>query len=127
MYFFLFFFKRKKRIYQVNVSNGEFLNDNNLSAIINTNNPNENLEQQLQENLNNQPQANQNINNNLDDNLYKEWLLDMVITVNIWHISLLTSFACYLYNVSTLSVIAILSVYDLYDLFFLIRRAKTSL
>jgi len=80
------------------------------------------------ENHENFPQNNINLNppnndNNLfDEAFFKEWLFDLVMTINIWHIFLITAIFCYVYDISILYLILILVVYDIYDLFFLLKR-----
>jgi len=103
----------------VNISNGEFLNDNNASNMIN-NLPMENHENFPQNNINLNPPNNDN--NLFDEAFFKEWLFDLVMTINIWHIFLITAIFCYVYDISILYLILILVVYDIYDLFFLLKR-----
>ena len=108
----------------VNVSNSEFLNDTHLSSIINNVPPaenNENVNPANNANLQPQPQINEN-NNIFDESFFKEWLFDLVFTINIWHIFLLTAISCYFYQVSTIYLIMILCIYDFYELMFLIKR-----
>lgn len=61
---------------------------------------------------------------NIEETYFKEWLIDIVININVWHIFLITAILCYMEKFSTLSLIIILTVYDLYDLFFLVKRRK---
>lgn len=106
----------------VDVSHGEFLNDTtNISQMLN-NPQSENPETTLQNAMNSNLNAQNNDNNVFDETFFKEWLLDLVITINVWHIFLITAIASYLYGVSLLYLLLILGVFDLYELLFLIKK-----
>ena len=118
--FLIFSYFKTNFFFLVNISNSEFLHEANISSniindqIVNAETPQPNNNQIAQNLL--------EVNNIFDDVFFKEWLFDMVITINIWHVFLLTAISCYLYNVSPVYLIIILSVFDVYDLIFLIRR-----
>lgn len=103
----------------VNISNNEALNEaSNLALNI------QNPSNEAQATTSNVNAINNDVNNFFDDQFFKHWLLDLVITINIWHIFSITAIYCYLYKISALYLIFVLIIYDVYNLLFLIKKLK---
>ena len=104
----------------VNISNGDFLDHNGSNPMSHV--QIDNHENPLPNNINPVPASPNPDNNLFDETFFREWLLDLVITINVWHAFLITAIECYLHGLSILYLILILGVYDVYNLLFLFKR-----
>ena len=104
----------------VNISNGDFLDHNGSNPMSHV--QIDNHENPLPNNINPVPASPNPDNNLFDETFFREWLLDLVITINVWHAFLITAIECYLHGLSILYLILILGVYDVYNLLFLFKK-----
>lgn len=124
-------------------ANFEPLNESNISALnilpeiaprnINANpyvpqenlvNSNLNLPPQPPPIINPQNPQNNIINDDFDEQFFKEWFIDLLISVNLWHILGILLFCYFIWKISFLYSLIALSTYDLFEFGFLIWKLK---